>query len=355
MNTLHKFGFDNSYILHIQQNKLDDFTIGRVVNQQKERYLVQTETGIFPAEITGNLRFSANSTADFPVIGDWVLLIGYDELFLIQSILPRKTILERKSIDAEAETQVIAANIDVALIVQSLDHDFNINRIDRYITIAYGGNIHPVIVLNKTDLLTVDELNSKILAIKVRHEKIEIIVANTVTENGLDELKEILEAGKTFCFLGSSGVGKSSIINALLGHTLLKTREISNSTSKGKHTTTHREMIVLENGSLVIDTPGMRELGIASSGDGLEQTFDRIFELSQLCKFPDCSHSSEPGCAVQMAIEQGELDAQAFGNFMKLQRESNRFNISKAEKRKKDKEFGKMAREVMKVKKKTKF
>jgi len=355
MNTLHKFGFDNSYILYIQQNKLDEFKIGRIINQQKERYLVQTETGIFPAEITGNFRFSASSPADFPVVGDWVLLIGYDDLFLIQSILPRKTILERKSIDAEAETQLIATNIDVALIVQSLDHDFNINRIDRYVTIAYEGKIEPVIVLNKTDLLSAQALESKVSGIRARHEKIQIIVASIVTENGLKELREILLPYKTYCFLGSSGVGKSSIINVLLGHTLLKTREISNSTSKGKHTTTHREMIVLENESLVIDTPGMRELGIASAGDGLEHTFERIFELSQQCKFPDCSHTSEPGCVVKIAIEQGELDVQAFENFQKLERESKHYAASKVEKRKKDKEFGRMAREVMKVKKKTKF
>jgi ribosome biogenesis GTPase / thiamine phosphate phosphatase len=355
MNALNKIGYKNSYSNYIKDNNLDDFTIGRIVNQQKERYQVFTEDGIFSAEITGNLRYSSQSKSDFPVVGDWVFLIGYDDLFLIQSILPRQTILERKAIDSDGEVQVIASNIDVTLIIQSFDNDFNINRLERYVTVANAGNIRPVIIFNKSDLISQEEINSRIKDVKNRIHDVEIIVSNTIEESGVSDIIKLIEPTKTYCFLGSSGVGKSSIINQLAGKEKFKTNEISDSTNKGKHTTTHRELILLEKGGIVIDTPGMRELGIIDSEAGLEQTFDAIIKLSKECKYQNCTHTNEPGCAVILAVENEEIDFLALENYKKLERESNHFKASKLEKRKKDKEFGKMVKEVMKEKRKNKF
>lgn len=355
MNTLQKLGYTTTHNNFIKENKLTEFTVGRIINQQKERYLVHVENGIFPAEVTGNLRFSSNSKSDFPVVGDWVLLIDYDESFLIQQVLPRNTILERKAVNADGESQIIASNIDVALIVQSLDHNFNLNRLERYVAVSHAGNIKPIIILNKSDLLTEAELNEKIKAVNSRIKNIEVILSNAISAEGIIPVKKALKASLTYCFIGSSGVGKSSLINLLAGNEILKVNEISESTNKGKHTTTHKELFVLKDGSIVIDTPGMRELGMIDSQSGLEQTFDNIYEFSNNCKFPNCTHTNEPGCAVLDAIENGSLDLAVYENFKKLEREAKYYSASKLEKRKRDKEFGKMAREVMKVKKKTKY
>lgn len=303
MNTLQNLGFPESYNTFIKENNLDNFSVGRIVNQQKERYLVFTESGIFPAEITGNLRYSAKEKADFPVVGDWVLLIPYDEMVLIHQVLPRNTILKRKSASSQSEEQIIAANIDVALVVQSLDNDFNLNRLDRYITIAVAGKIQPLVVLNKTDLVSEEECNHFVALLRKRHAKILIVKTNTVSRDGCSALQQVIEPGKTYCFIGSSGVGKSTLINALSGNNALKTNAISAATKKGKHTTTHKALFLLPNNGIVIDTPGMREVGIADDENGIQQTFTSIVELAKQCKFPDCRHEQEPGCAVREALE----------------------------------------------------
>lgn len=355
MKSLYHIGFNKTIEEYIQENQLNEFSIGRIINQQKERYSVQTENGIFQAEITGNLRFTAQSMSDYPVVGDWVLLIDYGDMQLIHQIIPRKTLLERKKVSSKSDKQIIAANIDVAFIVQSLDNNFNINRLERYITMVYAGKLKPIIVLNKIDLVSNDELNENIQSIQKRIKDIDIIATKAIDMDGAKSLENVLQSGLTYCFIGSSGVGKSSLINNLKEKVIFETSEISEATQKGKHTTTHRELVLLDTGAILIDTPGMREFGVTDDEQAIALTFEEIRDLSSACRFEDCTHENEPGCAVLEALDVGQLDHEMYVNFKKLEREAQHFKSSVAEKRKKDKEFGKMVREVKKIKKNNKF
>ncbi|MBI5404414.1 MAG: ribosome small subunit-dependent GTPase A [Ignavibacteriae bacterium] len=337
------------------ENDLTDFEVGRVTQEHKERYVVRTEKNEYEAEITGNMRFSAESRQDFPAVGDWVALTVCDSDFaIIHKIFPRKTILERQAVAKFGESQIIAANIDYVFITNAVDRDFNINRIERYLTICNSAKAEPIVLLTKTDLIPESELNKIISDTKNRLKNILIIPISNQTKSGYDKFTSTLQKGKTYCFLGSSGVGKSSLINNLTGKEVLKTFGISTNTGKGRHTTTHRELVVLENGSILIDNPGMREIGIADTTGGLEITFDSIIKLSQDCKFSDCTHTVEKGCAVIDAVEKEIIDKDTYKNYLKMEREKIHYQSSVYEKRKKDKAFGKMVNEVMKIKKKSK-
>jgi len=226
--------------------------------------------------------------------------------------------------------------------VQAIDRDFNINRLERYLTICYAAKVDPVIVLTKTDLIAQQKLEEIIENIKGRIKNIPVFAISNQSLDGYEALKSIIEKGKTYCLLGSSGVGKSSLLNNLSGRNIMKTDAISSSTHKGRHITSHRELIVLESGGILIDNPGMREVGIVDATDGLETTFDEIARLSNFCKFKDCTHTTESGCAVIEAVENGELDTKNYQNFLKMEREKEHFEQSLSEKRKKDKAFGKM-------------
>jgi len=331
------------------ENKLNDFEIGRVVSEHKERYIVKTEKGESEAEITGNLRFSARSREDFPAVGDWVALINYDPDFsIIHKILPRFSIITRQAVGQKSEIQIIAANIDVAFLVQAVDRDFNINRFERYLTICYSSKVNPVIVLTKTDLISDKKLAEITDAIQQRITNVPVMAISNENQNGYEALKNIIEKGKTYCMLGSSGVGKSTLVNNLSGRTIMRTDAISDSTNKGRHVTSHREMIVLENGGILIDNPGMREVGIADSSGGLEITFDMIVSLSKNCRFKDCSHTSEVGCSVLEAVENGEIDKSSYENYLKMEREKAHFEATVAEKRNRDKLFGKIMKNYKK-------
>ena len=339
---------DNLEKLRIEGD-LKDFEIGRVVSEHKERYIVKTEKGESEAEITGNLRFSASSRLDFPAVGDWVALINYDPDFsIIHKILPRFSIITRQAVGQKSEIQIIAANIDVAFLVQAVDRDFNINRFERYLTICYSAKVNPVIVLTKTDLINDSKLAEITDSIRQRIKNVPVIAISNETQNGYEALKMIIEKGKTYCMLGSSGVGKSTLVNHLSGKNRMRTEAISDSTNKGRHVTSHREMIVLENGGILIDNPGMREVGIASSSGGLEITFDMIVSLSKNCKFKDCTHTSEVGCAVLEAVENGEMDNNSYENYLKMEREKAHFEATVAEKRNRDKQFGKIMKNYKK-------
>mgnify|MGYP000930056882 CR=1 FL=1 len=331
-------------------NNLTEFAIGRVISEHKERYIVRTEEGEFEAEITGNMRFSANSREDFPAVGDWVALTTYDSDFaIINKIIPRLSVISRRAVGQFGEIQIIATNIDYAFIVQAVDRDFNINRIERYLTICNSSKVAPVIILTKTDLI--DE-QSKAAIIESIHQwlhDLPVFAISNETQDGYDKLKPIIEKGKTFCMLGSSGVGKSTLLNNLSGKGIMKTDKISESTSKGRHITTHRELIILENGGILIDNPGMREVGVVDTSGGLETTFDTIFSLAQNCRYKDCTHTAEAGCAVIEALESGQLDESTFENYQKLQREKSHFETSVMEKRKKDKIFGKILKDYHKL------
>lgn len=339
---------DNLEKLRIEGD-LKDFEIGRVVSEHKERYIVKTEKGESEAEITGNLRFSASSRLDFPAVGDWVALINYDPDFsIIHKILPRFSIITRQAVGQKSEIQIIAANIDVAFLVQAVDRDFNINRFERYLTICYSAKVNPVIVLTKTDLINDIKLAEITDSIRQRIKNVPVIAISNETQNGYEALKMIIEKGKTYCMLGSSGVGKSTLVNHLSGKNRMRTEAISDSTNKGRHITSHREMVVLENGGILIDNPGMREVGIASSSGGLEITFDMIVNLSKNCKFKDCTHTSEVGCAVLEAVENGEMDNNSYENYLKMEREKAHFEATVAEKRNRDKQFGKIMKNYKK-------
>ena len=341
---------------YLKDNNLLDFTLGRVVQENRERYIVSTGDISFEAEITGNLRFTAGSRSDFPAVGDWVTMSVYDHDFaIIHNILPRKTVLERQAVGKYGEKQIISVNIDCALIMQSIDNNFNINRLERYLSICYSAGIDPVLVISKTDLSAEDEINESIRKLQNRDRNVKYILLSNLDQKSVVRISDFITKGKTYCVVGSSGVGKSTLINNLLKKNVLETREISASTNKGKHTTAHRELFVLENGGIIIDTPGMKELGMTDNFDGIKTTFQEIFNLSLQCKYPGCRHIDENGCAVLEALKDGIIEKESVENFRKILREQEHFQSTEAERRKKDREFGKMCKNVMKEKKKHKY
>jgi ribosome biogenesis GTPase len=340
---LKDLGYRDLFDKFRNENNLKGFEIGRVVAEHKERYIVKTEKSELEAEITGNMRFSARSREDFPAVGDWVTLTVYDSDFsIIHKILPRFSVISRQAVGQCGEIQVIATNVDYAFITLAIDRDFNINRIERYLTICHSSKVSPIIVLTKTDLITEQKREEIIQGISQRIVNTPVIAISNATRDGYAALKKLIEKGKTYCMLGSSGVGKSTLLNNLSGRTIMKTDAISGSTNKGRHVTTHRELIVLEDGGILIDNPGMREVGIVDTAYGLETTFDKIASFSQHCKFKDCTHTHEAGCAVMEAVEKGEIDKSSYANYLKMEKEKAHFESSAAERRKKDKDFGKM-------------
>lgn len=347
---LKDFGYSERLEEFRIENKLKDFDIGRVISEHKERYIVKTEKGEFEAEVTGNLRFSAKNREDFPAVGDWVALTIYDPDFsIIHKILPRVSVISRQAVGQFGEIQIIASNVDYALLVQAADRDFNINRLERYLSICYSSKVSPIIVLTKTDLITAQLKTEITEKINQRIKNVPVFAISNETQAGYEDLKQIIEKGKTFCMLGSSGVGKSTLLNNLSGRNVMKTGSISQSTSKGRHVTSHRELIVLENGGILIDNPGMREVGIVDTNDGLETTFDTILDLSQNCRFKDCTHTGETGCSVLEALEKGEIDRSSYENYLKMQRERSYFESTLEEKKKKEKLFGKIIKNYKKT------
>ena len=354
--TIQDLGYNDNFEKLRIDNNLEGFEIGRVIAQHRERYIVKNEKGEFEAEITGNLRFTAKSNIDFPAVGDWVSLINYEADFaIIHSILPRISVLSRRAVNKFGELQIIACNIDYALIVQSVNRDFNINRLERYLTLCRASKIEPILVITKTDLIDEENLNDLLNKIKIRVKSVPLVHVSNETKAGMEELKKLLYKGKTYCLLGSSGVGKSSLINSLSGENRMKTATISESIDRGKHITTHRELILMTSGAIFIDNPGMREVGITDSSSGLESTFERIHDLAQNCKFTDCTHTSESDCAIKAAIENGQIDRSYFENYLKMEREKEHYESTVAEKRKKDKDFGKMINHYKKAKKYNKY
>ncbi len=346
---LHDLGLTDVYSACMGDNQLSDFSFGRVTQEHRERFVVSDGENEYEAEISGNLRFSANSRADFPAVGDWVAMTIYDsDKAIIQKILPRRSVLERQAVGKFGETQIISANIDVAFIMQAINNNFSINRLERYLTICYSADIEPVLVISKIDLSTGNELQDAICALEKREKKVKYILLSNTTLKGLDQILDFIQKGRTYCVVGSSGVGKSTLINNLLKKNVLKTGQISLSTNKGKHTTDHRELFVLENGGIIIDTPGMKELGMTDNAEGIKTTFQEIVNISLHCKFPDCNHINETGCAVIEALNNGSIDKDSYDNYQKIQKEQERFQTSVSEKRRKDKSFAKMIKNYYK-------
>lgn len=349
INTLFYLGFTPSLDAYIKEHGLENFEIGRVIAEHKERYVVKTANGEFDAEITGNLRYTAESREDYPAVGDWVALQVYDEqMAIIHNILPRFSVIKRQAVGQAGSIQLIAANIDAAFLVQAADRDFNINRLERYLTICYSSGVEPLIVLTKTDLADADFVAELKQRLAQRIPDVPLMTVSNETREGIESVKERIEAGKTYCLLGSSGVGKSSLLNNLLESARMKTDAISSSNKKGRHVTTHRELIVLKQGGILIDNPGMREVGIADTESGLEATFDQIMELARACRYSDCTHTVEAGCAVLEALNRGELDEQVYQNYTKMEKEKAHFESSLLERKKKNKERSKIIKNYKK-------
>ena len=353
MNNLEKLGCNEWILESVASEALEQFELARVVAVHKDSYTVSNGEDEVLAELLGKIIFSASSPIDYPAVGDWVLVSFYDEntFAIIHEILPRKSLLKRKTSGKKVDFQLIAANIDAAFIVQSLNENFNLRRLERYLVMANENTIQPFVLLSKTDLLPESIVKLRVEEIYELMPDLPVIPFSNNIEAGCNSVAEIMLPGLTYCLLGSSGVGKTTLLNNLLGEAVYTTKTVSKKESKGRHATTHRELIKLKTGALIIDTPGMRELGNLSVEQGIDETFSEILTLSEKCRFKDCTHVGEKGCAVLDAVEKGNLSAERFQNYIKLTKESAYNEMSYLDKRKKGKQFAKLCKTVMKHKK----
>lgn len=337
------YGYDARVEASRRQSGLQDFSIGRVVSEHKERYIVATESGDVDAEVTGNLRHSATCREDYPAVGDWVALAVHDAgTSIVHGVLPRFSTISRQAVGSFGEIQIIATNVDHALLVQALDRDFSLPRLERYLTICHSSRVDPIVVLTKIDLIEQERISEVVESVANRIGGIPVVAVSDRRPEGYGALEALIVAGKTYCMLGSSGVGKSTLLNRLCGRDFMRTDAISDSTGKGRHVTSHRALVVLEGGALLIDNPGMREVGIVDTDAGLETTFDRLLSFAGSCRFRDCTHTAETGCAVLEAVNKGEIGAGAHESYLKMEKEKAHFGSTVAERRKKDRAFGKM-------------
>ncbi len=293
----------------------------RVVNEDKHAYIVVSETGEQPASITGRLHHLKHSNAELPKVGDWVGIKRQagEAKVVIHAVLPRRTRVVRHSTGRAATLQIMAANVDIVFIVQALDQTFNRRRLERFLVMVHEGGAKPVVVLNKCDLR--DEVTARTDEAAAAAADLTVIATSAKTGKGLGELRALLVPRQTVCFLGTSGVGKSSLINRLYGERIQATLPVREEDAKGRHTTTRREMLPLPNGTLVVDTPGMREFHLWLADEGLDQAFPDLLELATGCRFRDCTHGAEPGCQVKAAVEAGRIPRDRYESFRRLHSE----------------------------------
>lgn len=327
LKNLYKLGLNQE--LEKEFNNYEGYSLARVSVQYRNIYKIETNSGEMLATVCGKLKYELDNKEDYPAVGDWVVFKSEDNSnAIIYKILKRKTKICRKVAGAKSDEQILATNVDKIFITMSLNNDFNLRRLERYINIAWDSGATPVIILTKADLCK--DLEDKLEDIESVCIGIDVIVVSSVSGEGINSVKDYICSSDTVVFIGSSGVGKSTLINKLLNKDIQLTKDIGEN-DKGRHTTTHRELFVLESGGVIIDTPGMRELQL-SQGD-LESTFKDIEEIARECRFSDCKHKSEPGCAVKKSIEDGMISKERFKSYEKLQRE-----LIYSEKRRKSKE-----------------
>ncbi|MGE6489082.1 ribosome small subunit-dependent GTPase A [Paenisporosarcina sp. NPDC076898] len=325
MKTIKKFGWNDTWETkwtdQSSNEKLQACVIGRVLLEHKHMYRVVTDEGEWLASLSGSFKHQAQERRDYPAVGDWVAVekMPGEEKGIIRNILPRTSIFSRKVAGDTTVEQIVAVNVDIVFLVMSLNLDFNLRRLERYLVAAWDSGANPVIVLTKKDVC--DDPQSYVDHAESIAFGVQIHVVSSVTGEGIDELQDLLKDGKTAALLGSSGVGKSSLTNALCGENVMVVQEIREDDDKGRHTTTHRELFRMPGGGLLIDTPGMREFQMWDNSESLDTGFQDVEQFASACRFTDCQHDGQPGCAVQEALDNGALTRERFASYEKLKRE----------------------------------
>jgi ribosome biogenesis GTPase len=352
---LRTLGFDQWFQDKKSEARRPDCNVARVTAVHRDSYLVRNENKEVVAELAGNFVYSVESSIDLPSVGDWALVQYHNDytFAIIHGLLPRKSFLRRKTPGKKIDYQMIAVNIDFALIVQSCDFDFNLRRLERYLVMVNEGHIEPILLLTKSDLVSPEKLEQRISEVRRANIKCKALPLSNVTGFGVDNVRQLLEPGKTYCLVGSSGVGKTTLLNHIIGRDLFETNTVRASDGRGRHTTAQRQLVVLDQGAMLIDTPGMRELGNIGVSSGLEESFSDIWSLSKTCRFANCTHTQEVGCALLAAIGDGTLQTDRYRNYLKLMKESEYHELSYVEKRRKNRKFGQFVKTAMKDHKKS--
>lgn len=350
---LRELGWNRFFEEHFIPLKRKGLAPARVIREHKHIYHIYTEDGPINANLAGKIDYDAQTKADYPTVGDWVAvkMIPNENKAVIRAILPRKSSFIRKSVSKGIEEQVVAVNIETVFLVSALGPEFNLRRIERYLVLAWDSGANPVIILNKTDLC--HDIEHYISEIKFVAPDVPVHPICATESKGIEALFEYLGSGQTVSLLGSSGVGKSTIINSILGIERQAVAPIREEDGRGRHTTTHRELILLPQGGAVIDNPGMRQLHLWIDEVGISKAFDDIEQIARMCKFRDCSHEHEPDCAVRIALEEGKIDLQRVENFTKLKDEIRLLEI-RQEQNLKAKERAKQSKKAKKKSKKKK-
>ncbi|MDQ6980887.1 MAG: ribosome small subunit-dependent GTPase A [Ghiorsea sp.] len=347
--SLSDIGLDDWFEEHVQAFCEQSQSVARVVAVDRDRLVVHDGSKELSAELLGKFFYGAERATAFPCVGDWVCLELHDtqtesdtQFSSIHTVLPRKTLLKRKASGYDDEFQLLAANIDTALIVMACDYDFHVRKLERFLVLVNEGKVEPVLILTKTDLMHPEDIEDLLFDIEDAGIDIKTIQISNKTGAGVQQVHELIQPTKTYCMVGSSGVGKSSLMNQLLGENTFETQEVS-ANGEGRHTTVRRHLMLLEQGGMIVDMPGMRELAIAEVSEGIEESFEDILELALSCRFSNCGHSNEPGCAIIAAIENDELDIDHYDNYLKIQKESTHHKTTYAKERRKGKNASRLA------------
>ncbi len=324
---LEDYGWNDFFAAPFEPSAREGYEAGRVFLQHNKIYMLYTASGEVWAEGSGRLRYEARGPEDLPAVGDWVVVRRKEDesKAIIHDILPRRSKFSRKAAGTRDEEQVVAANVDTVFLVTGLDNDFNPRRIERYLVMAWESGAEPVVVLNKADVVA--DAEEKVTEVEGVAPGVAVVRMSAKRDEGVEQLLPFIGRGRTVALMGSSGVGKSTIVNRLVGEDVQRTQEVRLGDQRGRHTTTHRELIVLPSGGLVIDTPGMRELQVLVSDRGLREAFEDVEEIASNCRFTDCRHEGEPDCAIRKALDDGTLDAERYANYRKLQAEMRQMAV----------------------------